>query len=204
MINPYSITNFERSQAELEEFLLFCVCVAGKNAIIQAQKLNDFLALEEGDTPFQKIANMSKKLMIWPNLQKVKMGQYDRIGHAFCELRWFDVNNISIEDIESIPGIGPKTSRFFMVHSRPNQRYGVLDTHILRYMREQGIKTPKATPDKKQYSKYEKLFLDLVPEGMSVAEFDLELWKSGRDEVKKSKKVIPSVRIISENRKTTI
>jgi hypothetical protein len=33
MIDPLNVTNFERSQAELEEFLLFGLFVAGKNSV---------------------------------------------------------------------------------------------------------------------------------------------------------------------------
>ena len=42
-IDPYNITNFQRSDAELELFLLFCIVVAGKTAYIQSEKLDLFL-----------------------------------------------------------------------------------------------------------------------------------------------------------------
>ena len=38
MVNPYDITNYNRTQNELQEFLLFTIVVAGKTAYIQAQK----------------------------------------------------------------------------------------------------------------------------------------------------------------------
>lgn len=47
MIDPNNITKFYRTEAELEEFLLFCIIVAGKNSKIQAKKLAEFL--EGGD-----------------------------------------------------------------------------------------------------------------------------------------------------------
>ena len=43
LIDPYKITNYKRSKNELEEFLLFCIVVAGKTAYIQAGKLEQFL-----------------------------------------------------------------------------------------------------------------------------------------------------------------
>ena len=43
MVNPYDITNYNRTQNELQEFLLFTIVVAGKTAYIQAQKLDQFL-----------------------------------------------------------------------------------------------------------------------------------------------------------------
>jgi hypothetical protein len=38
MIDPNKVTNPARTPAELEEFLLFCLVVAGKNADQQAAK----------------------------------------------------------------------------------------------------------------------------------------------------------------------
>ena len=49
MIDPNNVTNPARTAAELEEFLLFCVVVAGKNADQQSLKLERFLG---GRRPF--------------------------------------------------------------------------------------------------------------------------------------------------------
>ena len=43
MIDPYNITNYNRTEAELQELLMFCILVAGKTAYIQAGKLEQFL-----------------------------------------------------------------------------------------------------------------------------------------------------------------
>ena len=43
MIDPSNVTNPSRTGPELEEFLLFCVSVAGKNADQQSAKLERFL-----------------------------------------------------------------------------------------------------------------------------------------------------------------
>ena len=42
-IDPTQITKFDRTQAELEWFLLFCISTAGKNATVTAKKINDRL-----------------------------------------------------------------------------------------------------------------------------------------------------------------
>ena len=42
MINPLEVTNYNRTQSELQEFLLFCINVAGKVAV-EAPKLEVFL-----------------------------------------------------------------------------------------------------------------------------------------------------------------
>ena len=43
MITPTSITNYNRTEEELEEFLMFAILVAGKGAEMQAKKLDEFL-----------------------------------------------------------------------------------------------------------------------------------------------------------------
>ena len=42
-IDPYNITKYDRTEEELQLFLLFCIVVAGKTAYIQAEKLEQFL-----------------------------------------------------------------------------------------------------------------------------------------------------------------
>ena len=62
-IDPYNITNFNRTEGELQLFLLFCIVVAGKTAYIQAEKLEQFLdstnkrlMMPENITPYQKLS----------------------------------------------------------------------------------------------------------------------------------------------------
>ena len=43
MINPAEVTNYNRTQSELQEFLLFCINVAGKKSSIEAPKLEVFI-----------------------------------------------------------------------------------------------------------------------------------------------------------------
>ena len=92
MINPYQITNYDRSSSELEEFLLFCIVVAGKTAYIQAQKLEDFLlkhwqnddiaslsykVLNEEFSPFTDVrASSEYRLQVSANLVKKTILMY--------------------------------------------------------------------------------------------------------------------------------
>jgi len=97
----------------------------------------------------------------------------DRIQDGRLNLR-----KCSPEDLEAIYGIEPKTARAFIMWSRPGESYAILDTHILKWLKEQGIENvPKATPTSKNYDRLEAEFLDLVPEDKSAAEFDLQIWK---------------------------
>lgn len=172
MINPKAITNFSRTKEELEEFLMFAIVVAGKNSAQQAAKLDMFIRNIGGT--FEAMRRIPHEIR--PQLEAVKMGQYTRISKAFSKIVHLDLIDATLEEIEGV--VGPKTARFFLLHSRPNQNVAVLDTHILKYMREKGINAPKQTPPLK-YRKFEALFLDLFKlfgEGLSLAEFDLKIW----------------------------
>ena len=192
MITPTTITNFNRTEAELEEFLMFAILVAGKGAEQQAKKLDAFLkqqqfantiSQEHGNTwtPFDELELQIQNDYLDRNMRKYKLGQYNRIGKAFRGILKFKDNlkNVTIEQLESIKGIGSKTARFFVLHSRPDAQVGVLDTHILKWLTEKGYKVPKATPPKKKYAEIEKLFLqEATFHLMSPADLDLAIWKS--------------------------
>lgn len=181
MINPYTITNYSRSDYELQEFLLFCVCVAGKSSEMQAKKLHEFLVPWGHTLPFDTIKHLDYNSLLRHDLEACKMGQYTRICKAFRAIAnsGLDLKTCTVEDLEKIPGVGLKTSRFFLTHSRPNQEYCVLDTHILCHMRDDlGIATPKATPtNPKVYYALEAKLLEVVrASGKSYADYDLEVW----------------------------
>jgi thermostable 8-oxoguanine DNA glycosylase len=191
MINPDQITNYNRTEEELEEFLMFAICVAGKNAKQTAKKLNAFLT-ENNDinlSPFNWVEYLVR-LQGWRSKNPLaeemfdhKLGQYTRIEKAFRGILQFKgrLDEVSVKELESVFGVGSKTARFFVLHSRPNQQVAVLDTHILKYMYEQGYDVPRSTPPKHKYGIIEEQFLQLAFENnMSVADFDLHIWKSYR------------------------
>ena len=189
MITPTTITNYNRTEEELEEFLMFAILVAGKGAEQQAKKLQSFLWLlvngfghPKNSTPFELLQYAINSNQLEYTMMVCKLGQYRRIGHAFTEILKFKGNlkNVTIEELESISGIGSKTARFFILHSRPDANVAVLDTHILKWMNEQGYKNiPKATPPKKKYTEIEKLFLqEAIRHQMTPADLDLTIWKS--------------------------
>ena len=185
LINPKKITNFNRTKADLELFAIFAVCVAGKKAQQTADKVNDHFRDTETPTkrltPFETIKSLVKIRVFGAYLQMAKVGQYKRIYRALRDLAesGIDLKTCTVEDLEAIHGIGPKTSRFIIMHSRPKQRLATLDTHILRWMRDQGIDTPKATPQsRKLYQKLEQKFLTLCDKcGMIPSQLDLKIWK---------------------------
>jgi len=189
MVDPRNITNFHRTRAELEEFLLFTIMVHGKKASVQAEKLHLFLEYLAHFTghyfPFQMVdiaLNMEEDdetNVLQTSLQRFRLGQYNRLCQAIGDLILLsDLTKVTVDELERCFAVGPKTARFFLVHSRPNQQHAILDTHILKWLRAHGIDTPKNTPQGKEYQRLENIFLTMVKDsGLSVAEFDLNIWK---------------------------
>jgi hypothetical protein len=195
MINPHTITNFNRTQEELEEFLLFAIMVAGKSSDQTAKKLEKFLlpARAQNLSPFDWIQSLVDQAKPERNyyplsfeLMRNRVGQYIRIDGAFTGVLAFKnrLDKVSLAELEGVFGVGPKTARFFLLHSRPNLKFGVLDTHILKWMSEQGYRVPKSTPSGKRYLQLEKQFLDHAANiGISIADLDLQIW-SGKVKTK--------------------
>lgn len=181
MVDPWNITDYNRSPAELEELLLFCVSVAGRSAGMTAAALDEFLAGQPGRSPFDKIRRLIKGGKLPQAIRASRLGKHARLTRAFAEIvqAGLDLTTCTCEQLEAIHGIGPKTSRFFIVHTRPGEQLAVLDTHILRYMRSLGYKNiPASTPTGKRYLQIEQDFIALARrEGRDIAEFDLWIWR---------------------------
>lgn len=182
LVDPYDITDFDRSESELQLVLLFWIAAAGKKATSASRALSSLL--KEGserfllDEPFRIIAAYGDSLA--ESMRRHGMGCYNNKSRCMLALAHsgIDLNTCSVSELESIPGIGPKTSRCFLMHSRKGVRHAGLDTHVLKYMRDLGIDVPKSTPTGKKYAEVEAAFLVLADKsGLSVAEFDLDIWR---------------------------
>jgi len=192
MIDPYKITNYNRNQYELEEFLLFCIVVAGKTAYIQAQKLNDFLVsvntrlcMPEYINPFQSLKSAEQHGILMEEIQKAKLGQYKKIyaGFKYISEHNLDLRKTTTEQLELVPGVGMKSSRFFLLHSDETYKdnIAILDTHILKFIKENiDNRAPRSTPTiRVTYKYWEDVFLYWCElNNKNVADFDLEVWKS--------------------------
>ncbi len=179
MIDPSDVIKFDRTDAELEEWWLFSTIVAGKTAVVQARLLDRFLGSLSGSTPFDKIQQAIDTGMLQSKMEQARMGQYGRLFRCFVESMKLDLRNDPVEAFEFIHGVGPKTARMFIMHSRPNQRLAALDTHILKHLKVHGHAVPDTTPTGKRYRELELAFLKLADDvGMSPSEYDLMVWKS--------------------------
>ena len=191
-IDPFNITNYNRTEGELQKFLLFCIVVAGKTAYIQTKKLDEFLdsvnerlMMPEHISPFQSLKSADQHGILMQEIQKAKLGQYKKIHSAFKYIteRDFDLTRMTPETLECIPGVGMKTSRFFLLHSDKSYQnnIAILDTHILKFIKENiDDRAPKSTPTiKVTYKYWEDLFLYWCEcNKKNVADFDLEVWSS--------------------------
>lgn len=182
LVNPADVINYNRTDEELELWWLFSAVVAGKTASTQARLLDNFLnSLDpvDDDSPFNRIHEAELKGVLFEKLQNSRLGQYNRLYKMFVASLGLDLRNCTIQELEDIPGCGPKTARMFIMMSRPNQRMAALDTHVLKHLRANGIEAPDATPQsKREYRRLEEEFLKLVDtSGMSVADYDLTVWK---------------------------
>jgi thermostable 8-oxoguanine DNA glycosylase len=186
-IDPKNITKFDRSQEELEFFWLFCILVAGKNADWASLKLLDlFRNKPEDQTPFEFLKTRLTDLN--NILVANKVGQYRRITKAIEQSISLDLKTATLDEFLEVFGVGPKTARFFILHTRKDAECAVLDTHILKWMRtivHESIDVPTSTPPVKEYEKWEKMATKMMKvwfKGISLAEADLMIWTqmSGR------------------------
>lgn len=186
-IKPEAITKYNRNRRELENFLVFAIVVAGKKSDVQASKLREFYAsrvLHDAEHMglFDYIRYLKSNFALVPELQLVKMGQYIRISNALSELvdKKLNLFTCSLEDLVSVKGISLKTANFFLTHTRATYSVPVLDTHVLKFLKDQGVENvPKSTPQVvKVYNFFADKFVAIAKRlGMTVADLDLQVWK---------------------------
>jgi thermostable 8-oxoguanine DNA glycosylase len=179
--------------------ILFWVCAAGKNGRTAARCL-DSLLTDIGGTkhPFKAIREYWYWCMATPQdpipfrfkLKEHGIGCYSNKARTMVELAHSKLNlkTCTTDDLESIYGIGFKTARCFILHSRKDARVAGLDTHILKHLRALGYDAPFSTPStKKQYLTFEKIVLSLADDaGMSPADYDLMVWNKYSVKVKEN------------------
>lgn len=191
MVDPSDVTNIKRNDNELEEFLLFCISVAGKTASQISRSLDLFLnsAFEEyylsekeypRRFPFLLIRHLYNKNKLKKFIISSSLGQHNKLTRAFSQVAFsnIDLKRCTVEKLKEFHGIGDKTARYFILHSRPEEELAVLDTHILKYLKnELGMDVPRSTPTGKKYKEIEKVFVEHAKDvGKRVSDLDLEIW----------------------------
>ena len=185
MINPAEVTNYNRTQYELEEFILFCINVAGKKSAIEAPKLEVFIErakdITKESTPFNCIRKLIKLGRLNEIMHWAKLSPYAQRYNSYVAVAKIkDLQTVTLNRLLQVPGIGLKTARFFLSHSREDFDEPMLDTHILRFLRDQGYSdAPKSTPtNENTYYYFANIFKNIARQlGKSVTDLDLEIWK---------------------------
>jgi thermostable 8-oxoguanine DNA glycosylase len=185
MINPAKVTNYNRTQYELEEFILFCINVAGKKSAIEAPKLEVFIEraknITKETTPFNCIRKLIKLGRLNEIMHWAKLSPYAQRYNSYVAVAKIkDLQTVTLNRLLQVSGIGLKTARFFLSHSREDFDEPMLDTHILRFLRDQGhADAPKSTPSNENtYRYFANIFKNIARQlGKSVTDLDLEIWK---------------------------
>lgn len=201
--NPFM---YDASLPELERFILINMFVAGKNASIQQVKLDQFIGCVRRDIGENIVdtlgvlsaihntipsAEVNDKVLGW--LKEVKAGQYSRLTSGIIQLaEWIGSGKINLKNcnraqLVKIKGIGYKTASMFLMYTKRNYAGACLDTHILKYLRDETPvqNVPNSTPvTRAEYQRLEVEFLNIVKaSNKSVAEFDFEIWSRYRQKV---------------------
>ena len=198
MITPNSITNFNRSTAELGWFWLFCLSVQGKNSGVQSRKINNIIHCFEDafQCEVDPIYVYSKTPHEFSEeLEQIGLGQYDRIFTALAETVEAGgvefLKTATVEELMGIYGVGPKTARFFILHSCRGARCVPLDTHVIKWLQmvvranmcsSFTCSRPTNNEDYLLKEKAALSWMDKIFPDISIADADLLIWKSMRNQ----------------------
>ena len=200
MINPLEVKNYNRTESELEEFLLFCINVAGKKSSVEAPKLERFLVglkdrygelCSDKHSPFSLLRYAYVNGTLLDLMKKYSISPYSQRYNSYVDLIMSEVNReqacrgktlaaATLKDLLRIRGVGLKTSRFFLSNTQKDFDEPMLDTHIMSYLRDAGHKdAPKTTPqNEKVYAKWAAVFSEKARQvRKSVRELDIQVWK---------------------------
>ena len=192
-----------------EEFWLYSFLVAGKTSSTIAPRLDGMLMdlprraerkliYPKKHNPFARISILFRDDIFTYNeavqyLKEWGFGQQKRTLRFFKQtlelytskqgsgIEYYPVEYWSLKEIESIYGVGLKTSRFFLMNTRDNVRVAAIDTHILKYLKDKNViseDVPLVTPtNKSTYEAYERLFIELADKrNMNIRDFDQQIW----------------------------
>jgi hypothetical protein len=134
------------------------------------------------ETPIEFLRRRLKDNGIDALLRHARTGNYTKLKAFIIE--WvsgppIDLWAVGPQELEELHGVGPKTSRFFIMWTRPGEksRYAALDTHVLKWMRYLGYSVPKSTPSGSKYAEIEALFLkECDKRHMTAREVDSMIW----------------------------
>jgi hypothetical protein len=173
-----------KRQWECEAKLIYSVIVAGKSATFADAKTKWLLEFKQNDEmPFDILRRLISEGRLRVVLQEIRTGNYTKLDTCFTMLAKtpIDFEHCTPADLEKIHGIGPKTSRFFIMWIRPDAKFAALDVHVLRWLNSMGVKAPRSTPaGGAVYARLEQAFLaEAERRGLTPRQLDLQIWEAG-------------------------
>lgn len=188
MVDPINMTNYSLNDEQLEECILFCIGVAGKPALTTARLLEDMLRTAHAKRTVTPWMNPFQALRKYKTLNSmIDLAKASHFGCFTLKARGFhwiansglDLRTCSAEQLDECPGIGLKTAKFYVLHTRRDVQIACLDTHVLKWFRALGYENvPKDSPQShKTYQKWEDVFLaECKKRNKTPADLDLEVW----------------------------
>lgn len=163
-----------------QAFLIFAMIVAGKTSEFGTDRTAKLLSWgPNGLSPFRKIGFLDQAGVLEDAMRAVKTGQYKRLGKGLRQVVMLDVDRCPKKDLLSIHGIGPKTASYFLTYARDESGHAVLDTHVLRFLRECGVDAPEGTPPVGE--EYERLAREFTSRAhaadLTTQELDNFVWR---------------------------
>jgi len=186
------------SHARAEQFLMFCMLVAGKRSDVQRRKLTAFLrqsiattfnaetvTLVPEGSPFDWIRKLDRHDSLEAACRKHRLGKYSTLVPGFRDLARSDVGflNTDKEELQKFSGIGPKTSQYFLMRTGQLEDAAALDTHILSWLQEQGYDAPDETPPAgPEYERLQDVFVkEAEKRDITPSELDAKIWNDQSD-----------------------
>lgn len=168
---------------ELEARMIYAMVVAGKSAKFAEVVIRRILHWRgNGESPFGSIRRLHRQGSLMTELKKAKAGNYNKLYRGLKQLAHSSIalRICTPVALERIHGVGPKTSRFFILWTRPGYRCAALDVHILRWLRGLGHDAPKTTPPAgARYEALEQVFLaEADKRHLTPRELDFQIWET--------------------------
>lgn len=177
--------NLDDHPYQVEAKLLFSVIVAGKSAKFAEAALRRLIFPNSRKSPFGQLRDLIRYNILGTRLRDCRTGNYTKIEKAFVAIvkAKFNFKTVTPAELEKIHGIGPKTSRFFIMWIRPKEIYAALDVHVLRWMRNNGVpNVPPSTPSGERYAKFEHIFIEMAKDrNMTPRQLDELIWVAGSE-----------------------
>jgi hypothetical protein len=120
MTNLRTVARFDRTEAELQEFWIFCLLSVGKNNENAKTATRRLLTISRllNEPPFDVIRNFAEVGILTSLLKAVQCGHYERVERSLLESVHLKLITSGRDELLDVFGVGPRTVDFFLVNSR--------------------------------------------------------------------------------------